>query len=345
MSRRAKWPYTERSRDGWRASVLSGGRRVKGKVFPTQQQAHSDALQMMEQRDAGSDPANPMTLGQALAAIEKDCERRERRDATFEFYKSHLGALIKHFGEDQVVARISMDHLQDFIDKRRAAKMTGLTIKHDLQALTRAVRIAGVAPNPVQSIKLVRPRVLRRDPGLNMSWVEVIAVLIKLGDLGALEELGVLAFVAGCGVRRTEFCRMRRSDIDMAGERIIIPIGKTHPRELPLPNVQAASDACEVLLSLNPGGQFLLPGATERKRIEWLRQVVVRARAQTGQPRLQLHELRRCFASRVAERFPMPVVAALLGHALPGTTGLYVHADKATLRRAMEDLWRDVEAT
>ena len=35
---------------------------------------------------------------------------------------------------------------------------------------------------------------------------------------------------------------------------------------------------------------------------------------------------------------------ALLGHALPGTTGLYVHADRATLRKAMEDLWGDFEA-
>jgi len=53
--------------------------------------------------------------------------------------------------------------------------------------------------------------------------------------------------------------------------------------------------------------------------------------------------VRHAFASRVAEKFPVPVVSALLGHALPGVTGLYVHADQKVLRAAMEDVWSDFD--
>ncbi len=77
--------------------------------------------------------------------------------------------------------------------------------------------------------------------------------------------------------------------------------------------------------------------------MRFLHETCVRVRAVTGQQRLQLHELRRAFASRIAERHPVPVVSALLGHALPGTTGLYVHADRVSLRKAMDDVWGDFQ--
>ena len=39
----------------------------------------------------------------------------------------------------------------------------------------------------------------------------------------------------------------------------------------------------------------------------------------------------------------MPVVSALLGHAVPGVTGLYIHADRRTLIQAMNGLWEEFE--
>ncbi|MBL9079061.1 MAG: hypothetical protein JNL08_16275 [Planctomycetes bacterium] len=72
-----------------------------------------------------------MTLAESLDAILRDRERRERRDATGDSYRSHLGAWIKHFGE---------------------GKVGGLAIKHNLTALTRAMPLAGV------------PRTLRGPP-------------------------------------------------------------------------------------------------------------------------------------------------------------------------------------
>ncbi len=91
-------------------------------------------------------------------------------------------------------------------------------------------------------------------------------------------------------------------------------------------------------------GEYLFPGATERRRVEFLRDLIKVARNESGENRLQLHELRRCFASRLAERGTMVVVAELLGHALPGVTGLYVRADSGALRTAMNEVWSDLAA-
>lgn len=351
MPRKAKWPFVEETPGGWRASVRDGAKRIKGTVRETPQEAHGEAVAILDRIKGGTAPSAAMTLAEALDAILRDCERRERRDATGDSYRSHLGAWIKHFGEGKRLASFTVEDVQGFIDQRRADDVGGLTIKHNLTALTRAMRLAGVEQNPARSAKLIRPKVKKRDLALRMSWAEVMAVLHKLQELGLQTELAVLGFIAGTGVRRAEFARMKWTDIDLLGERIIIPIGKTEPRELPLARgageTSNAWQCVELLLGLNDKKkreQFLIPGEDERQRVEWLRQVVDRARAQTGQTKLQLHELRRAFASRVAEKFPVPVVSALLGHALPGVTGLYVHADQKVLRAAMEDVWSDFDA-
>lgn len=336
MPRTAKWPFVEQTTNGWRASVRDGERRFKGQVRETPELAHADAMRLLRDRTNGVAPTASMTISEALAGILRDLDRRERRDATGEFYKSHLGAAVSHFGSDKRLSTITVEDVQGFIDNRRDS-VGGQTIKHDLMALTRAMRLAKVDPIPTRSPDLVRPRIQKRDASLRLAWSEVQDALRKLEG----NDYAVLAFVAGTGVRRTEFARMRAADIDLAGDRLVIPIGKTNPRELPLPKAQSAWQACETLLGLNYGGAYLLPGDTEKQRVRFLQETVVRARALTGQKRLQLHELRRAFASRIAERFPVPVVSALLGHALPGTTGLYVHADRLTLRKAMDDIWGD----
>lgn len=286
-------------------------------MLETPQETRTEAVTILDRIKGATAPSAAMTLAEVLGAILRDCERRERRDATSEFYKSHLGAWARHFGEGRRLASLTVADVQDFIDERRKAGVGGLAIKHNLMALTRAMRLAGVEPNPAKSIKLIRPKGKKRDPSLRLAWAEVIDVLHKLkGD-----DYAVLAFIAGSGVRRTEFARMRWSDVDLVGDRIVVPVGKTEPRELPLPKIPSAWETCEQLLALNHAGKFLLPGADENNRVRFLQETVVRARTIAGQPKLQLHELRRAFATRVAERHPVPWSLRCSGTRCPGQRG------------------------
>src|SRR5262245_39084494 len=166
MPRKAKWPFVEETPGGWRASVRDGERRIKGTVRETPQEAHGEAVAILDRLKGGNAPSAAMTLSEVLDAVLRDCERRERREATSESYKSHLGAWVRHFGEGRRLVSLTVTDVQDFIDQRRKDGIGGLTIKHNLVALTRAMRLAGVEPNPVKSLKLVRPKVKKRDPGL-----------------------------------------------------------------------------------------------------------------------------------------------------------------------------------
>lgn len=346
MPRPTKWPYTEQTENGsWRASVMIAGKRVKGKQQKTAKAAHDDAVRLLGSREGSLS----MTIEQAQTSILTDLGRRGRRAGTVEAMKSHLAPAIEFFGAERRLSTITVDDVQRFVDERRKT-CKGLTIKHNVAMLARALSVAEIEPNPATSSKLILPKIEKRSLSLRMSWPELLAAMRKLRDADLRTELAVVAFVAGTGVRRAEFARMQKTDLDLLGERIIIPVGKTDPRELPLPrgtgDVASAWHCAELMLGFNEGkkaGPFLIPGEDERQRVEWLRQVIDRARAQTGQSKLHLHELRRCFASRVAEKFPVPVVSALLGHALPGVTGLYVHADQKVLRAAMEDVWSDFD--
>jgi integrase len=119
-------------------------------------------------RTAERQPTAALTLAEVLDAILRDCERRERRAATSEFYKSHLGVIIKHFGSDRILSTILVGDVQEFLDARRKT-VSGLTIKHDLMALKRAILYADIEPNPVKSMRIIRPKAQKRDPGLRLA--------------------------------------------------------------------------------------------------------------------------------------------------------------------------------
>lgn len=345
MARRPRYPYTERTKNGWRASVAIGGKRIKGglRYGPDgQRRASEDALLILQRREADAAPP-PITLRTALDRVLERLEKDEARPATVEFYRYHLGWWIRHLGDDERLDQLTREQVQRDVDDMRHAGTAPQTIRHRLAVLTRACTVCGIEPNPADRKRLSLPRATKRDPATHLAWPEVIEILVKLNDADRRAEMAVLGFVAGTGVRRAEFARMRRTDLDRKNNRIIVPVGKTAPRELPLPQCSAAKSLLEELLELNPPGPFILPGETERKRISYLQGCVASARATVGDDagRLQLHELRRCFGSRIAEQHPVPIASALLGHALPGVVGRYVHADRKALAQAMADLWAD----
>jgi hypothetical protein len=81
-------------------------------VRETPQEAHGEAVAILERIKGGTAPSAAMTLAKALDAILGDCERRERRDATADCYRYHLGAWITHFGEGKRLASFTVEDLQ-----------------------------------------------------------------------------------------------------------------------------------------------------------------------------------------------------------------------------------------
>lgn len=285
-----------------------------------------------------------MTLSEALERVLERSVEEEVRPDTLNFYRWQLGYWIKALGPDGRLDRLTREDVQRLVNEARREGTSPTTIRHRLSVLTRACNVCGVEPNPADRNKLSLPRSRKRDPSLRMSWEDVVAVLLALREADQYETMAVLGFVAGTGIRRTEFARMRNIDLDLSAGRVVIAFGKNEPRTLPAPKKGTGMrTVAETLLGLEPLSEFVLPGDTERRRIEYLRGHVKLGRHIAEEPRLQLHELRRCFGSRVAESFPVPVAAALLGNTLEGVVGRYVSADWKTLAEAMTEVWSDFE--
>lgn len=332
--KKRRYPNVQAHRSGWRAVVRLHGKRRKGQTRhgpDAQRLAYEDAQVLLEKR--GTEVSWDATLAGSLEAIEAHCKRRNRRPATEKYFRDHLHPWIARFGEDRKLASIRASDVQVFVDERTEAGIAGRTVHHDVRCLVRACHLTGV-PSPV-SQSVVIPPIQPRDPAEELTWEGLLQALAELEGV----DRAVLTFVAGTGIRRTELARMRKQDLDVVGMRVIVATAKTTPRVLPL--VEAAGPTVGVLLGLP--GDLLLPGKTERARINFLHDLVARARKKTGERRLALHELRRCFASKLAATEPLQTVAFLLGHAIPGVTGIYVRADAGALRSAMEKVWSELK--
>lgn len=220
------------------------------------------------------------------------------------------------------------------MDVRRKAGISPQTIHHEMQTLSRAFALQGLQ-TPTKDPRIIYPKVPDRDPGLELPWTHLLTALpkIKWGP-----DRSLVVFVAGTGIRRAELARMRKVDLNVEQGRIIVAVGKTRPRELPMP--QAALPTVKVLLEMFPDTPWILDGPDEHLRVKRLEWIIRRAKKDAGDPRLCLHELRRVFGSRLAELgVRLEIVEALLGHKLTGVTGLYVRAAPQPKRDAMDLMW------
>lgn len=195
--------HIEQARDGWRATVLVDGQRREVGVRHGQgaeQAAHEDALRLLKQAEVArdSEPARKLdaTLQDAKDAILRHCERRDRRPATAKWYEWHLAPVFEHFGADRKLASISVQQVQRFIDARAEGGAGGRAIRHDMQALGRCFKMAGMDSTPVKSERPIVPKVKKRSLMLRMAWSDVAGAIKKLKAKDE-EAAAVLAFIAG----------------------------------------------------------------------------------------------------------------------------------------------------
>lgn len=126
----------------------------------------------------------------------------------------------------------------------------------------------------------------------------------------------------GTGLRISELLALRPSHISPSGLQVMGK-GKKH-RVVPL------TAEVRTLLSFATGraDSRLFP-LTDRAMLEALQRGCVRAKI----PLLTLHDLRRTFGTRCAEKLPMPRLAKIMGHSSIQTTAqFYVHLDAADAR-------------
>lgn len=145
---------------------------------------------------------------------------------------------------------------------------------------------------------------------------------------------------ANTGPRKVEGLKAMKSDVDR--ERRVLKIeshegAATKTRTWrPVPMNDAALEAYDNLVRLNPHGRTIMPAI----RPESLWRAYKRTAARAGLPGT-VHSLRHTFGSNLVRAgVPLRTVQALMGHANIQTTMIYSHLDDSDLQDAVASLGR-----
>ncbi len=206
-------------------------------------------MRLLEERKSEAPSETTISTGFEIVSAALDKEP-ETRPATRDFYRNHLRPWIEALGADRLWRAVTFDEVQRIVDRWRET-IGPQTIRHRLGAATRVVRLLGLQSNPFDRNRLSLPR-QRRQRREDLSWPEVLDMLRKLRDTNQRTELVVLGTIAGFGLRRAEFARLRRRHFDLRSGflRISADVGKTGPRDLPIPKTKDTRILIEDLLDL-----------------------------------------------------------------------------------------------
>lgn len=148
------------------------------------------------------------------------------------------------------------------------------------------------------------------------------------------------------GVRHGEVAGLRWSAVDFDRNLITVdrsydgPTKSKHVRVVPLPPELAArlkrwrmengdGGAAGTVITVPDKNERPVPLGDDAGLAKRTRRACKRARVEP----VTFHQLRHTFASHLAERVPLTIVGALLGHVDPKTTARYAHLDTAGLAR------------
>jgi integrase/recombinase XerD len=265
--------------------------------------------------------------------------------ATVEAYRRDLGRFERSVGRDLDVARISPQHVLDFLLALARGKLAVRTQVRNAVAVRglmrhlRAERL--IDTDPTAGLPL--PRAGRRLPeALSADEVARLLGSIKGDDPRSLRDAAMLETLYAAGLRVSELVSVRTADVNLeAGwvaaygkgkKQRLVPLGEIARAKIvdylkrgrPLLVKRASTDA----LFVTPRGRPM----TRQGFWKLLRRHALRAGiAHLPTP----HTLRHSFATHLLEGgADLRAVQAMLGHTDISTTQIYTHVSRTHLRAA-----------
>jgi integrase len=157
----------------------------------------------------------------------------------------------------------------------------------------------------------------------------------------------LVRFMLTTPLRRDEAAGLRWSEVDLKAKRIRIPATRMKTREafelpLPAPTIELLEARKDL------AGELVFPSA-DGKPYNGFHTLLTRIRARIGKgdaakaERFTLHDIRRSFASLLAERgFDVDLLDAMLAHKRRGVLGVYQRASRMAERERALKAWADL---
>lgn len=182
--------------------------------------------------------------------------------------------------------------------------------------------------NPCRSISPIK---YQKEVKLPFSAIEIDAIR---SACRTKKERAIIEFLLASGVRVSELCSIRISDINFDTLSVIVREGKGSKQRTVYINDLASKHLVEYLTSRNVTGDYLF----YNKQKEQLNPGGVRHILKTIEERAQItnvhpHRFRRTFATGMANRgMEIQEIGKLLGHSSLNTTLTYVYTSEEKIR-------------
>jgi integrase/recombinase XerD len=182
-----------------------------------------------------------------------------------------------------------------------------------------------------------RPAVSAEPKSIRLTRRQAAALLGYVDSLADPRPAVIVRLLAETGMRVSEMCGARVTDIGMSGGHHILTVTRKGGKEQQLPVAAGTWARTSDYLDGRAGGWILLVTPTERRRGDgrmdrgYVRQLLRRVAREAGLPdevwqHMHPHVLRHSAATLLAEdNVPVHEIQALLGHADLRTTQRYIH--------------------
>jgi len=156
------------------------------------------------------------------------------------------------------------------------------------------------------------------------------------------KEKLIVELLAYTGVRVSELCSIRVSDIDLENKSLKIRGGKGDKDRLVIFSDKIVPDLKKYIMEIKERkgkAEFLFPTAKSKKISPVTVERIIRnlARRAGINKKVTPHVLRHTFATSLLRNgADIRIIQVLLGHASISTTQIYTHVDDGALRRSYE---------
>lgn len=306
MGRRAPRLY-DRQGTWWCWFYDHEGNRVRRSTHQRDRALAREAARRIEREWIASPRSSAYSVEDAIAAYMVSVERKERAEATLEFYTKKGRQLCAQLGQRDVNT-LKLGDMEAYQDARKAAGVGRNTIAKEVGLLASALRYAKRHGKFKGEIEQLKPDGLEgayvpRDRALSREEYD------RLRDALSPDRQDYLAGFVGTGARDSELYRIRPADVDHPQKMLHIRGKKTARSDRWIPVDPSLLDVLKRRAAVAPGKAIFKKWGNVRRDLH-------AACARAGIAPVSPNDLRRTFASWLCDfGIPESVTAQLMGHA------------------------------
>jgi site-specific recombinase XerD len=275
-------------------------------------------------------------MSQLKARFVRDLKIRNYSPSTIKSYVSSIILLAKHF--KKCPSKISSEELKDYLDILVSTGKSWATINQFISAVNRLHVDTLNNPYPMERIK--RPRKQSKVPSI-LSVDEVKTIIDSIVNL---KHKTIVMTIYSGGLRISELCHLRLSDIDSSRMRIIIRNAKGHKDREVILSAKLLVILRKYFIGYHPK-TYLFNGMQHGSQYSnsSIRKILKRALTKCGiHKKVCVHTLRHSYATHLMDKgIDLRIIQSLLGHKSIKSTMRYCHLSKvkyAEVKSPLDDL-------